>query len=86
VRHYERGERAYRGVLSVASQAAKWRHKYHPPYAFNLIETIIGNTVEMGLSLNVRPAPKIGLDQHSAQQLLDQTAGDPGHAHARAPD
>lgn len=74
VRHYERGERAYRGVLSVASNAAKWRHKYHPPYAFNLLETIIGNQVEMGLRMHVKPAPKVGLDQQTAQQLLDQTA------------
>lgn len=73
VKHYERGERAYRGMLSISSQAAKWRHKYHPPYAFNLIETIVGNTVEMGLRLNVRPAPKVGLDQQSAQMLLEQT-------------
>lgn len=73
VRRYERGERAYRGSLSISSQAAKWRHKYHPPYAFNMIETIIGNQTEMGLRISFKPAPKIGMDQQSAQQLLDQT-------------
>ena len=72
VRHYEAGERAYRGVLAVNSDAAKWRHKYHPPYAFNLLETIVGNQVEPGLPMDVKPAPKIGMNSHDAQDLLDQ--------------
>lgn len=74
VRHYERGERAYRGVLSAVADAAKWRHKYHPPYAFNLIETVVANTVEEGLRLTARPAPMPGMSQHEAQQLLAETA------------
>ena len=72
VRHYEAGERAYRGVLAVNSDAAKWRHKYHPPYAFNLLETIVGNQVEPGLPMDVKPAPKIGMNSQDAQDLLDQ--------------
>jgi hypothetical protein len=74
VRHYEAGERAYRGVLSVNSEAAKWRHRYHPPYAFNLLETIVGNQVDPGLPMDVSPAPKIGVTQDEAKQLLDQVA------------
>lgn len=73
VRHYEAGERAYRGVLQVNSEAAKWRHKYHPPYAFNLLETIVGNQVEPGLPMDITPSPKIGLSQDEAKGLLDQT-------------
>lgn len=72
VRHYERGERAYRGVLSSVSDAAKWRHKYHPPYAFNLIETIVSNMVDQGLQLSISPAPRPGLTQQEAIQLLQQ--------------
>jgi hypothetical protein len=74
VRHYEKGERAYRGVLSATSKAASWRHQYHPPYAFNLIETIVSNMIEMGLRLDVRPAPKVNLPRDEALRLLDQTA------------
>jgi hypothetical protein len=72
VRHYEAGERAYRGVLQLNSEAAKWRHRYHPPYAFNLLETIVGNQVEPGLPFDITPDPKIGLGIQEAQQLLDQ--------------
>ena len=72
VRHYEAGERAYRGVLAVNSDAAKWKHKYHPPYAFNLLETIVGNQVDPGLPMDITPAPKIGISQDEAKNLLDQ--------------
>lgn len=72
VRHYERGERAYRGVLSVASDAAKWRHKYAPPYAFNLLETVVANNVEMGLRLIAKPSPKSGISHEEAQKLVMQ--------------
>lgn len=73
VRHYERGERAYRGVLSAVADAAKWRHKYHPPYAYPLIEGVVANTVEMGLRLEARPSPMPGLTYQQATALLDQT-------------
>jgi hypothetical protein len=72
VKSYERRERSYRGVLSIASDAAKWRHKMHPPYAFNLIETIVSNTVEMGLKLDVRPAPHANVAYDEAVQMLAQ--------------
>jgi hypothetical protein len=72
VRHYERGERAYRGVLNATSDAAKWRHKYHPPYAFNLIETIVSNMVDQGMQLAISPAPRPGLTQPEALHLLQQ--------------
>jgi hypothetical protein len=73
VKHYERGERAYRGVLSAASEAAKWRHKYHPPYAFNLIETIVSNTVEQNLRINFRPAPHYEMTPQEAYDLCAKT-------------
>src|SRR5262252_6324511 len=72
VRHYEKGERAYRGVLVANSEAAKWRHKYHPPYAFNLIEMIVGNQVDPGLPMDIKPEPKIGLSMDEAQKMLDE--------------
>jgi hypothetical protein len=72
VRRYEQSERAYQGMLSVASDAAKWRHKLAPPYAFNLIETIVCNTVEMGLRFDTRPAPHANMGLEEATQMLAQ--------------
>lgn len=72
VSEYERRERAYRGVLRRASSAAKWRHAYNPKYAFNLIETIVSNTEEMGLAFDVRPSPVVNPTLEEAQQMLAQ--------------
>jgi hypothetical protein len=72
VRAYERRERAYRGVLSRATQVDKWKHNYHPRFAFNLIETCVANTVEMGLQFNVRPSPHINVSVDEATHMLDQ--------------
>lgn len=72
VRRYERGERAYRGVLESAADAAKWHHKLHPPYAFNLIETIVSNTVEMGLRFSVSPSPHVNVAYDEAVEMLKQ--------------
>lgn len=72
VKAYERRERAYRGVLNAASDAAKWRHRLHPPYAFNLIETIVSNTVEMGLRFDVKPAPHVNMSLDEATRMLAQ--------------
>lgn len=70
VRAYERRERSYRGVLEASSQASKWKHRNHPPYAFNLIETIVSNTVEMGLRFDVRPAPHVNASFEEATKML----------------
>lgn len=75
VEAYERRERAYRGVLEPRSDAAKWKHKQHPPYAFNLLETVIANTIEEGLQFTVRPSPQVNMPLEEAQKLLRQTDG-----------
>jgi hypothetical protein len=72
VRAYERRERSYKGILSRNSEAAKWRHQMHPPLAFNLIETVVSNTVEMGLEFDVRPSPKINMSFEEATAAIDQ--------------
>lgn len=73
VQAYERRERAYKGILSIASDAARWRHKHAPPYAFNLIETIVSNTIEMGLRFDVRPSPKVNIPLEEAMEMLAQS-------------
>lgn len=72
MRRYERGERAYLGILRSSDDAAKWKHKHAPKFAFNLLETIVSNTVEQGLRMNVRPAPQLNTSLDEAMQMLDQ--------------
>lgn len=71
-REYERRERAYKGIMLAASDAAKWRHKYAPKYGFNLIETIVANTVEMGLRFSARPSPHSNMTFEEATAQLEQ--------------
>jgi hypothetical protein len=69
VRLYERRERAYRGVKSRA-QKEKWRHNLRPPYAFNLLETVVASQVEMGLRFEARPSPHAAMTPEEAQHML----------------
>lgn len=74
VKKYERLEMAYRGLISTPRDpAAQWRNTITPPYAFQLIETVVANTVEEGLRLNAIPVPKLGMDLEEAQAMLDRT-------------
>jgi hypothetical protein len=72
VRKYERGERAYRGVLQANSSAARWRHKQSPRYGLNLLETVIANTEDMNLGYIVNPSPRSNLPLTEAQEMLAQ--------------
>jgi len=72
VRHFERMERAYRGILEPKSGASKWRHRLHPPIAFNLIETVVANTIEQGLQFAARPSPKVNVSLDEAMEALAQ--------------
>ena len=73
VKFFDRNERAYRGFLNPRSNAAKWRHALHPPYAFNLIETVVASTTDQGLRMSVRPSPRVNLSLDEAQQALRAT-------------
>ena len=70
VRRYERLERAYRGIVNPEGKLAKggWRNVITPPYAFQLIETVVANTVEENMRLACRPAPK---PQQDLQEIMD---------------
>ena len=69
---YEKREQAYRGELRRASNAARWKHQIHPPYAFNLIETVISSSVEQGLFLSARPSPQGNPTLEEAQLQLSR--------------
>lgn len=73
VRAYERRERSYRGVLTRGAETAdNWKHHYHPKYCFNLIETVVSSTVEMGLRFTARPAPRPNMALDEAMHMLVQ--------------
>lgn len=69
-RFFNKNERAYRGVLEPRTDAAKWRHRRHPPHCLNLIETLVASTTEQQLKINIRPTPKINLSLEEATQHL----------------
>ncbi len=73
VRRFERLERAYRGLVEPTSKLAKagWRNTITPPYAFQLIETVVANTVEENLRLACRPAPKPSQSLEEIMASLD---------------
>lgn len=71
-REYDRREESYRGILRSTSSAAQWKHKAHPALGFNLIETVISNTVEQGLRFDVVPSPWVNMPLPEAQRMLAQ--------------
>jgi hypothetical protein len=73
VRRFERLERSYRGLVEPTSKLAKqgWRNQITPPYAFQLIETVVANTIEENLRLTARPAPKPGMPLDEIIASLD---------------
>jgi len=74
VQRLERGYRAYHGILKSSSKAAGWKHKLHPPVGFNLIETVVANTVEQGLRMQVNPAPTLtSIDPDELQRMSDRS-------------
>ncbi len=72
VRSYERRERAYRGVLADARDSGKWKHNFHPPYAFSLIEAVVASTTEMGLGFKVNPSPHVNTSLEEATKMITQ--------------
>ena len=63
---FEKRERAYRGVKAKTAQQT-WRHAIRPPYAFNLLETVVANEIEMGLRFEVRPSPHASMTPNEAE-------------------
>lgn len=74
-RLFEKRERAYRGVKKSAITRPKWQHDHRPAYAFNLLETVVANEIEMGLRFEVRPSPHQDMTPPEAKLASDR-AGD----------
>lgn len=68
---YEKRERAYRGVKQRAAKE-KWQHNLRPPYAFNLLETVIASQIDQGLTFEARPSPHSEISKNEAQLMLAQ--------------
>jgi hypothetical protein len=66
----ERGYKSYRGVLRKRSDAAKWTSKQHPPYVFQMVETLTANTINERTKFRVRPRPNLH-DLASIDQRTD---------------
>lgn len=66
---YEKRERAYRGVKERVGRE-KWNHTLKPPYAFNLLETVVASQTEMGLTWDVRPSPHSNASADEAKHML----------------
>jgi hypothetical protein len=66
---YERRSRSYRGVKERALKD-KWQHNLRPPYAFNLLETVVASQIDMGLTFEVRPSPHAHMSAQEAQHML----------------
>lgn len=64
----EQRYKTYRGVLDVASDAAQWVSKAHPPYIMHIVETSLASMIEDKLKFRVRPRP-------SMSTLVDPEAG-----------
>lgn len=71
-RLYEKRERVYRGVKQRATARPKWNHDNRPPYAFNLLETVVANEIEMGLRFEVRPSPHAAMTPDEAKLASDR--------------
>ena len=71
-RIYESRERAYRAVKKNAARRPKWNHDLRPPYAFNLLETVVASETEMGLRMAARPAPHVNQTPEEAKLAADR--------------
>lgn len=68
-RLYERRERSYRGVKSRVMRE-KWNHNLRPPYAFDLLETVVASQIDQGLTFAVRPSPHGDVSADEARNML----------------
>ena len=69
---YERRERSYRGVKERI-QAPRWKHDLHPPYAFNLLETVVASQIDQGLTYSAKPSPHSDMSEEEAMHMLAMT-------------
>lgn len=46
---------SYRGILKRNAEAAKWTSKLHPPYLFQVLETITANLIDDELRFQIKP-------------------------------
>jgi hypothetical protein len=49
---------AYEGILEIASDAAQWTSKLHPPFIRNIVHTTLAGLVDDRFSFRVRPRPR----------------------------
>lgn len=75
VTEVEKRYKTYRGVLEVASDAAQWVSKSHPPYIMHIVETTLASLIEDKLKFRARPRPTLSsLESPEAAALAREGA------------
>jgi hypothetical protein len=59
VRKFRENKKAYDGILEIASDAAQWTSKQHPPFIKHIVETTLAGLVDTRLRYRVRPMPRL---------------------------
>src|SRR3990167_5035451 len=77
VTEVEKRYKTYRGVLEIASDAAQWTSKSHPPYIMHIVETTLASLIEDRLKFRVRP-------KASLANMVDPGANERARNGARA--
>jgi hypothetical protein len=52
-------EKAYLAILDDNKEAASWQHRITPPYAMQIIDTVVANLTEDRIGFRVRPFPRM---------------------------
>lgn len=55
VHEVEKRYKVYRGILELASDAAQWTSKAHPPYVMHIVETSLASLIEDKLKYRIKP-------------------------------
>lgn len=72
VEKVEERYKTYRGHLDIASDAAQWVSKAHPPYIMHIVETSMASMIDDKLKFRVRPRPSLKnlVDPEAAEKAI----------------
>ncbi|MET0957049.1 MAG: hypothetical protein ABWZ18_00940 [Solirubrobacterales bacterium] len=62
---------AYRGWVDKQPDTLEWASQHHPPYLFQIVDTIMASLVDDDLAFAVKPRPTLVKDPEEMQALRD---------------
>lgn len=72
VKLYDRNERAYKGIIEGV-RSGRWNHCVHPPYIFEVIETMESGLVDDAVQINILPnKPNMADGAEALERLIEQ--------------